>query len=66
KRKAANRAARGQAEEAIDAEADETRLAQLEAEAKALEERERALTAQSEAQRLQDEATARKAARKQG
>ena len=36
------------------------------AKAKALEERERALTAQSEAQRLQDEATARKAARKNG
>jgi len=46
--------------------ADEARLDQLEAEAKALEERERALVAQSEAQRLQDAATARKAARKNG
>jgi hypothetical protein len=66
KRKAANRKARGQVAEAIEEEADEARLAQLEAEAKALEERERALTARSEAQRLQDEATARKAARKTG
>jgi hypothetical protein len=66
KRKAANRKVRGQVEEAIEEEADEARLAQLEAEAKALEERERALAAQSEAQRLQDEATARKAARRKG
>ena len=64
KRKAANRAVRGQVEEAIEEQADEARLEQLEAEAEALEERERALTAQAEAQRLQDAATARKAARK--
>jgi len=64
KRKAANRKARGQVEEAIEEEADEARLAQLEAEAKALEEREHALTARSEAQRLQDAATAKKAARR--
>jgi colicin import membrane protein len=66
KRKAAHREMHEQAQDAIEEEADEARLEQLEAEAKVLEERERALTAQSEAQRLQDAATARKAARKDG
>jgi flagellar biosynthesis GTPase FlhF len=66
KRKAANRKAHSQVAETIEEKADEARLAQLEAEANALEERERTLTARSEAQRLQDEATARKAARKKG
>jgi colicin import membrane protein len=66
RRKAANRKSHGQAEEAIEEEADQARVEQLEAEAEVIEERERALTAQSEAQRLQDAATARKAARKTG
>jgi len=63
-RKAANRKARAKADEQIDQDADAARLEQLKAEAKALEEREAALTAQAEAQRLQDEATRKKAARK--
>jgi len=63
-RKAANRKARAKADEQIDQDADAARLEQLKAEAKALEEREAALTAQDEAQRLQDEATRKKAARK--
>jgi len=63
-RKAANRKARAKADEQIDQDADAARLEQLKAEAEALEEREAALTAQAEAQRLQDEATRKKAARK--
>ena len=63
-RKAANRKAHANVDDKIQAEADEARLEQLETEAKALEERERALTAQAEAQRLQEEATKKKAARK--
>ena len=63
-RKAANRKARAKADEQIDQDADAARLEQLKAEATALEEREAALTAQAEAQRLQDEATRKKAARK--
>jgi len=64
-RKAANRKVRAKVGEKIEQDADTARLEQLEAQAKALEEREAALTAQSEAQRLQDEATKKKAARKQ-
>lgn len=63
-RKAAARKARAKVEQAIGEQADAARLEQLEAEAQALEEREVALTAEAEAQRLQDEATAKKAARK--
>jgi flagellar biosynthesis GTPase FlhF len=64
KRKADNRRARAKVEEVIDEQADAARLEQLEAEAKALEEREAALIARDEARRLQDAATTRKAARK--
>ena len=63
-RKATNRKVRAKVDEQLDEEADEARLEQLKKEAAALEERERALTAQAEAQRLQDEATKKKAARK--
>jgi hypothetical protein len=63
-RKAATRKAHAQAAEVIDEAADEVRLQQLKSEAMALEEREAALAAQAEAQRLQDEATKKKAARK--
>jgi hypothetical protein len=62
--KATARKARAKVGEKIEQEGDEARLEQLKAEAKALEEREVALTAQSEAQRLQDEATKKKAGRK--
>ena len=62
--KAANRRARAKVDEMIEEKADEARLEQLKAEARALEQREAALTAQAEAQRLQDEATKKKAARK--
>jgi hypothetical protein len=51
-------------DEAIDERATEARLEQLEHEAEALDRKEAALTAESEAQRLQDEATKKKAARK--
>jgi hypothetical protein len=64
KRKSASRRARAQVGEVIDEEADRARLEELKAKAEALEERERALVAQAEAQRLQDEATKKKAARK--
>lgn len=64
RRKAASRRARAKVEGAIEEQADEARLEQLKAEAKALEEREVALTAADEAQRLQDAATAKKAARR--
>ena len=63
-RKATNRKVRAKVDEQLDEEADEVRLEQLKKEAAALEERERALTAQAEAQRLQDAATKKKAARK--
>lgn len=64
KRKQASRRAKAKVEEAIEEDADEARLEQLQAEARALEEREAALVARDEAQRLRDEATAKKAARK--
>jgi flagellar biosynthesis GTPase FlhF len=62
-RKAANRRASAKVEEVIEQEADEARLEQLEADARVFEERETALVAKDEAQRLQDAATAKKAAR---
>jgi hypothetical protein len=64
KRRAANESVRSNADEAIDEVAAEARLKQLEREAAALDEQAGALTAEAEAQRLQDEATRRKAARK--
>ena len=64
RRKAASTRARSKNDKAIDKQADKARLEQLEAEAQALEEREAALTAKDEAQRLQDAATAKKAGRK--
>ena len=64
RRKAASRTVRAKAADAIEEKADEARVEQLEAEAIALQERERALTAQAEAQRLQDAATRKKATRK--
>lgn len=63
-RKTTTRKVRAKVDEKIDEDAEKARLEQLKTEAKALEERERALTAQAEAQRLQDEATKKKAARK--
>jgi len=63
-RKSANRQARAKVAEAIEDEAAETRLEQLEREAEALDERGEALSAEAEAQRLQDAASRRKAARK--
>jgi len=65
KRKAVSRRVKDTVEGAIEEEADEARLERLEAEARALEERKAALTAEDEAQRLQDEATKKKAARRQ-
>jgi hypothetical protein len=65
-RRAANERARTKAEEAIDEQATAARLGQLEREAAALDEQADALTAEAEAQHLQDEATRRKAARKGG
>lgn len=64
KRKSASRQARAKAADVIEEDADTAHLEQLKAEADALEERERALVAEAEAQRLQDEATKKKAARK--
>ena len=64
RRKASVREARAKVDEAIEEQADEARLEQLKAEADALEEREVALVAEAEAQRLQDEATKKKAARR--
>lgn len=63
-RKASVREARAKVEEAIEQQADAARLEQLEAEAEAIEEREVALIAEAEAQRLRDEATKKKAARR--
>jgi hypothetical protein len=63
-RKTTTRKVRAKVDEKIDEDAEKARLEQLKTEAKALEEREAALTAQAEAQRLQDEATKKKAARK--
>lgn len=64
RRKAATRRARANVEQAIEEQADEARLERLRAKAQALEEREVALTAEDEAQRLQEAATAKKAARR--
>lgn len=54
-RAAASRRVRTRTAAVTKEDAEKTRLEQLEAEAKALEEREAALTAQAEARRLQDE-----------
>jgi flagellar biosynthesis GTPase FlhF len=64
KRRAASETVRSNVDDAIDEVAAEARLKQLEREAAALDEQGDALTAEAEAQRLQDEATRRKAARK--
>jgi hypothetical protein len=64
RRKSSSAKARAKTDEVIDEQATEARLEQLEREAAVLEEKAGALTAASEAQRLQDEATRRKAARK--
>jgi hypothetical protein len=64
KLKADNAKLTDEIDEAIDERATEARLEQLEHEAEALDRKEAALTAESEAQRLQDEATKKKAARK--
>jgi hypothetical protein len=64
KRKAGNAKLTAKVDEAIDEQATDARLEQLERESAALEEKAVALTAEAEAQRLQDAATAKKAARK--
>jgi hypothetical protein len=63
KRKASSAKLAAKVDEAIDEQAADARLEQLEREAEALDHEAAALTAGSEAQRLQDAATARKAAR---
>jgi hypothetical protein len=65
-RKAASETARSKADEAIEDAATAARLQQLEREAAVLDEQEEALTAEAEAERLQDAATRRKAARRHG
>jgi flagellar biosynthesis GTPase FlhF len=66
KRRAASETARSKADEAIEEVATAARLEQLEREAAVLDEQADALTAEAEAQRLQDEATRKKAARNSG
>jgi flagellar biosynthesis GTPase FlhF len=63
-RRAASENAREKVDETIDEQAAAARLEQLEREAAALDEQANAITAQDEAQRLQDAATRRKAARR--
>jgi colicin import membrane protein len=63
-RRAASETARSKADEAIEEIATEARLKQLERDADVLDERAGALTAEAEAQRLQDAATRKKVARK--
>jgi hypothetical protein len=63
-RRAASETARSKADEAIEEVATEARLKQLERDADVLDERAGALTAEAEAQRLQDAATRKKVARK--
>jgi hypothetical protein len=65
RRKAASAQARAKTDERIEEQAAAARLEQLEREAVVLDEQAGALTAEAEAQRLQDAATRRKAARKQ-
>jgi hypothetical protein len=65
-RRSASERARVDADEAIDEQATAARLEQLEREAAALDEQADALSAEAEARRLQDAATRRKAARKNG
>jgi hypothetical protein len=64
RRKQANTERAAEVDDAIDEQATAARLEQLEREAEALDHKAVALTAESEAQRLQDAATAKKAARK--
>jgi hypothetical protein len=64
KLKADNAELTNEIDAAIDERATDARLEQLEHEAEALDRKEAALTAEAEAQRLQDEATKKKAARK--
>ena len=63
-RKAANRKATARTEEAIDERAKQARLEQLDEEADVLAAKETAITASSEAQRLQVAASATKRKRK--
>jgi hypothetical protein len=65
-RRTASGQVRAKVDEAIDEEAAEARLEQLERETAALDEQASALEAQSEARRLQEEATRRTEARKNG
>jgi hypothetical protein len=65
-RRAASESVRATVDESIDEQATEARLEQLEREAAALDEQASALGAEAEARRLQDEATRRKQARKNG
>jgi colicin import membrane protein len=64
KRRATSAKAKAKTAEVIEEQATDARLEQLERETEALDEKEAALTAEAEVQRLQDAATARKAARK--
>ncbi len=64
KRKTTSAKAAAKTEQAISEQATDARLEQLEREAEVLEEKAVALTAADEAQRLQDAASAKKAARK--
>lgn len=64
RRKASSAKARAKTDEVIDEQATEARLEQLQREAAVLDEKAGVVTAQAEAQRLQDAATRRKAARK--
>jgi colicin import membrane protein len=65
-RQSANKRARADADEAIDEQATAARLEHLEREAAVLDKQADALSADAEARRLQDAATRRKAARKNG
>ena len=64
RRKAAARKTAAKTEKAIESEARQQRLEQLDREAKALDEQEKALATADEAQRLEEAAAATKAARK--
>jgi len=64
RRKASSAKARAKTDEVIDEQAADARLEQLRRDAAALDEKAGALTAEAEAQRLQDAATRKKAARK--
>ncbi len=64
RRRASSAKVRAKTDEVIDEQAADARLEQLKRDAAALDEKAGALTAKAEAQRLQDEATKKKAARK--